>query len=165
MIEKQFGTTFGPPLERGDKARCIVNLRAQINRRGGVPYGWIAIYEVLLFKIYNPLTGQCFPSHETIAEKAECSVSTVQRALKWARQNGLIFWSHGLVRRGWRVLRTSNRYVFTAFLSIRQIAASIAASNGQKARGSRTISFKSLREIDAHAKSLTFPPAPCTFKT
>jgi hypothetical protein len=165
MIDKQFGTVYGPPLKPGDKARCIANLRAEINRRGGVPYGWIAIYEALLFKIYNPLTGQCFPSHETIAAKADCSVSTVQRALKWARENGLIFWSHGLVRRGWRVLRTSNRYVFAAFLSIRRIAASIAASNGQKARRPRTILSKSLKEIDSHARSLTFPPAPCTLKT
>ena len=165
MTEKQFGTIYGPPLKHGDKARCIANLRAEINRRGGVPYGWIAIFEVLLFKIYNPLTGQCFPSHKTIAEKAECSVSTVQRALKWARHSGLIFWSHGLVRRGWRVVRTSNRYVFAAFLSIRQIAASIAASNGQKARRPKTIPFKSLTEIDAHARSLNFPPAPCTLKT
>jgi hypothetical protein len=52
--------------------------------------------------------------------------------LKWARENGLILWAHGLVRDGWRVLRTSNRYAFAAFLSIRRIAASIATSNGQK---------------------------------
>jgi hypothetical protein len=45
----------------------------------------------------------------------------VQRALKWARENNLIQWAHGLVRDGWRVLRTSNRYAFAAFLTMRRI--------------------------------------------
>jgi DNA-binding GntR family transcriptional regulator len=165
MTEKQFGTQYGPPLKRNEKARCIVNLKAEIKRYGGVPYGWLIVYETLLFKIYNPLTGQCFPSHETIAAKAGCSVSTVQRALKWARQHNLIFWAHGLIREGWRVIRTSNRYVFAAFLSVRLKAAYIAASNGQKARRTRSISFNSLRKTDAQARSMRFPPAPCTFKT
>ena len=161
MTEKQFGTTYGPPLQRGDKTACIVNLQAEIDRRGGVPYGWLKIYEVLLFAFYNPRTGQCFPSHQAIAAKARCAVSTVQRALKWARENGLIVWAHGLVREGWRVLRTSNRYAFAAFLSIHRIAASIAASNGQRKRRIPT-SYKSLTDIAAEARSFRFPPAPST---
>jgi Helix-turn-helix domain len=161
MTEKQFGTQYGPPLQRGDKTACIVSLHTEIERRGGVPYGWIKIYETLLFAFYNPRTGECFPSHDAIAAKARCAVSTVQRALKWARENGLILWAHGLVRHGWRVLRTSNRYAFAAFLSIRRIAASIAASNGQKRRGVPT-SYKSLTEIAAQARAFHFPPAPCT---
>ncbi|MGP0076207.1 MAG: helix-turn-helix domain-containing protein [Bryobacteraceae bacterium] len=161
MTEKQFGSVYGPPLQRGDKVACIVNLRAEIDRRGGVPYGWLKIYEVLLFAFYSPQTGQCFPSHQAIADKARCSVSTVQRALKWARENALIVWAHGLVRDGWRVLRTSNRYAFAGFLSIRQIAASIAASNGQKRRGIPT-SYKSFAEIAAEARTFGFPPAPST---
>ena len=128
---------------------------------GGVPYGWIRIYEVLLFAFYNPRTGQCFPSHSAIALKARCGVSTVQRALKWAREKGLIVWAHGLVRDGWRVLRTSNRYAFAAFLTIQRIAASIAASNGQKRRGLPT-SYKSLTNVYAEAKTFRFPPAPST---
>jgi hypothetical protein len=161
MIEKQFGTVYGPPLQRRDKTACIVNLHAEIDRIGGVPYGWIKIYETLLFAFYNPRTGQCFPSHQAIADKSRCSVSTVQRALKWARDNSLIVWAHGLVRDGWRVLRTSNRYAFAAFLSIYRIAASIAASNGQKRRGVPT-SYKSLTETAAEARSFRFPPAPST---
>jgi len=161
MIEKQFGTEYGPPLQRGDKTACIVNLHAEIDRRGGVPYGWMRIYEVLLFAFYNSRTGQCFPSHQAIALKARCGVSTVQRALKWARENGLIVWAHGLVRDGWRVLRTSNRYAFAAFLSIQRIAASIAASNGQKRRGI-PILYKSLGETAAEARTLKLPPAPST---
>jgi len=159
MIEKQFGTVYGPALQRGDKTACIVNLQAEIDRLGGVPYGWIRIYEVLLFAFYNPRTGQCFPSHQAIATKARCAVSTVQRALKWARENGLIVWAHGIVRDGWRVLRTSNRYAFAAFLSIRRIAASIASSNGQRRRGIPT-SYKSLTDIATEARSFSFPTAP-----
>ncbi len=159
MTEKQFGYDYGPALRRGDKTACIINLHAEIDRRGGVPYGWIRIYEVLLFAFYNPRTGQCFPSHSAIALKARCGVSTVQRALKWARENGLIGCAHGLVRDGWRVLRTSNRYAFAAFLTIQRIAASIAASNGPKRRGVPT-SYKSLTEIAAQARTFHFPPAP-----
>jgi hypothetical protein len=161
MIEKQFEYTYGPPLQRGDKKTCIVNLHAEIDRLGGVPYGWIRIYEVLLFAFYNPRNGHCFPSHKAIALKARCGVSTVQRALKWARENRLIAWAHGLVRGGWRILRTSNRYAFAAFLTIQRIAASIAASNGQKRRGLPTL-YKSLTDVYAEAKTFRFPPAPST---
>jgi hypothetical protein len=47
MTEKQFGTLYGPPLQRGDKAACILSLQAEIDRRGGIPYGWMKIYEAL----------------------------------------------------------------------------------------------------------------------
>lgn len=163
MIEKQFGTEYGPPLQRGDKTACIVSLQAEIDRLGGVPYGWMRIYETLLFAFYNPRTGQCFPSHKAIAIKARCGVRTVQRALKWARHNNLIQWAHGVVRDGWRVLRTSNRYAFAAFLTMRRIIASIAASDGQRRRGVPT-SYKSLADIASEARSFSFPPAPSSMK-
>ncbi len=120
MIERQFGIQYGPALRRDEKARCIASLRAEIERRGGVPYGWMRVYDVLLFGFYNPRSGECFPSHAAIAAKAGCSVSTVQRALKWARDNHLTASAHGLVRHGWQVFRTSNRYAFAAFLSVQQ---------------------------------------------
>ena len=121
MIEKQFGTEYGPALNPATRPHVSVNLQAEIDRaRRLSPTDGCEIYETLLFGFYNPRTGQCFPSHQAIATKARCSVSTVQRALKWARDNSLIQWAHGLVRDGWRVLRTSNRYAFAAFLSIRR---------------------------------------------
>ena len=159
MIEKQFGADYGPALKRGDKTACIVNLQAEIDRLGGVPYGWVRVFEILLFGFYNPRTGQCFPSHKAIAAKTRCSVRTVQRALKWARENNLIQWAHGIVRDGWRVLRTSNRYCFSAFLTIRRIVASIEASNRQSSRGIPT-SYRKLSEIDREARSFSFPTAP-----
>lgn len=163
MIEKQFGTIYGPPLQRGDKTACIISLQAEIDRRGGVPYGWMRIYEVLLFGFYNPRTGECFPSHKTIAAKARCGVRTVQRALKWARDNNLIVWVHGIIRDGWRLLRTSNRYAFATFLTMRRILVSIAATNGQTRRRIPT-SYKSLADIAAEARSFSFPPAPSSLK-
>jgi hypothetical protein len=166
MIEKQFGTEYGPALQRGDKTACIVSLQAEIDRLGGVPYGWMRIYEVLLFGFYNPRTGQCFPSHMAIATKARCSVRTVQRALKWARENSLIQWAHGLVRDGWRVVRTSNRYAFATFLTVRRILVSITASDGQRRRGVPTsyTSYRSLAEINTELKSFSFPSAPSSFR-
>ncbi len=163
MLEKQFGTEYGPPLQRGDKDACIVSLQADIDRLGGVPYGWMNIYETLLFDFYNPRTGQCFRSHKAIATKARCGVRTVQRSLKWARENKLIQWAHGVVRDGWRVLRTSNRYAFAAFLTVRRILASIAASNGQRRRGIPT-SYKTLAQIAAEARSFSFPTTPSSTK-
>jgi hypothetical protein len=41
------------PDSSGDKTACIVSLQAKIDGLGGVPYGWIKIYEVLLFAFYN----------------------------------------------------------------------------------------------------------------
>ena len=163
MIEKQFGPDYGPALQRGDKTACIVNLQSEIDRLGGVPYGWVKIYETLLFGFYNPRTGHCFPSHKALAAKARCGIRTVQRALKWARDNDLIQWSHGLVRDGRRVLRTSNRYAFSTFLTIRRIVASIAASNRQTDRGIPT-SYKNLSYVAAEARSFSFPTAPCNLK-
>jgi hypothetical protein len=169
MIEKQFGYDYGPALRRGDKTACIVNLQAEIDRQGGVPYGWMRVYEVLLFAFYNPRTGQCFPSHKAIAAKARCGVRTVQRALKWAQENNLIQWSHGIVRDGWRVLRTSNRYAFSRFLTVRRIVSPIAASDGQNRRGLPTSYLspptnRSFAEIAAEARSFSLPPAPCTLQ-
>ena len=70
MIEKQFGTGYGPPLQRDHKTSCITSLQAEIDRLGGVPYGWMKIYEVLLFAFYNPRTGM----HEFIVESREPSI-------------------------------------------------------------------------------------------
>ncbi len=48
-----------------------------------------------------------WPAHETLAEKAYCSVRTVQDALAQGRRLGLVDWVSGAGR------RTSNRYSLT----------------------------------------------------
>lgn len=55
--------------------------------------------------------GLIFPSHESIAHRAHCSVSTVKRALDAGRALGLIDW-RGVWRRvwGWASKRSSNLY-------------------------------------------------------
>lgn len=164
MIEKTFGTLYGPPLDRNAKAACMVNLQMQIDRLGGVPYGWVRVYEALLFGFYNRHTGQCFPSHQAIAHKARCSAATVKRALKWAKENGLISWAHGVVQDGWRLLRTSNRYAFAVFLTMRRVLASFVVTDAQRERRLVT-PYKSMDETAAEARTFRFPPAPCTVKT
>jgi DNA-binding IclR family transcriptional regulator len=82
----------------------------------------LAVLEALLWGFHNARTGLCFPSLASLAERAECARSTVQKALETLETLGLLSWvHHRLVRRRehgpggwrWRVLRTSNGYRLT----------------------------------------------------
>ena len=68
----------------------------------------------------------CFPSYERIAEAAECARSTVAEALKALEWAGVLTWQNRITRiqvrerdlfghwaSRWRVIRTSNAYVFS----------------------------------------------------
>ena len=70
-------------------------------------------------------SGCCFPSYEAIAAKAECARSTVAEALKALEWAGVLTWQNRITRilvrerdlfgqwaSRWRVIRTSNAYVF-----------------------------------------------------
>src|SRR5438270_7084794 len=59
---------------------------------------------------YRGTGGIAWPAHATLAERAECCVRTVQRALEAARELGLVSWSTRRLRAGWRSLRSSNAY-------------------------------------------------------
>ena len=104
MIENNSAPCTALPSTVDDKGRlyCPPSGRDRPARRR--PLRLDGVYEALLFGFYNRHTGQCFPSHQAIAPKARCSVATVKRALKWAKDNALISWAHGLVRDGWRVI-------------------------------------------------------------
>jgi hypothetical protein len=65
---------------------------------------------LLTLRTYRGRSGMIHPSHETLAERAKCSVSTVQWALRQAQRLGLVSWTERRVRAGWRWLRTSNCY-------------------------------------------------------
>jgi hypothetical protein len=69
--------------------------------------------------------GRCFPSYGAIAAKAECARSTVAAALKVLELARALAWQHRIARirvcernlfgqwaNRWRVIRTSNAYVF-----------------------------------------------------
>jgi hypothetical protein len=68
---------------------------------------------LLTLRTYRGHGGLICPSHDTLADRANCHPSTVLRALQAARDLGLVRWSERRVRAGWRWLRTSNRYTLT----------------------------------------------------
>jgi len=59
---------------------------------------------------YRGTGGIAWPAHATLAERAECCVRTVQRALEVARELGLVSWSHRRRLVGGRSVRSSNAY-------------------------------------------------------
>jgi hypothetical protein len=76
-------------------------------------------------ELINGRSGACFPSYERIADKAECCRRTVAEALRVLEWAGILTWQHRIARvrercrdlwgrEGWRwrVVRTSNAYVF-----------------------------------------------------
>lgn len=129
--ETVFGAGRQVGLDRNVKARIAVYARAWSaeNRRPGQHKGPITrafmdVLKALLWGFHNTETGACFPSYERIAEKAECSRSTVYEALKVLEWAGVLSWQHRITRirerctdlfghQGWRwrVVRTSNAYV------------------------------------------------------
>ena len=68
---------------------------------------------LLTLRTYRGRGGSIHPSHATLAERVDCHTSTVWRALRAARDLGLVQWSERRIRAAWRSLRTSNRYWLT----------------------------------------------------
>jgi hypothetical protein len=96
--------------------------------------------------------GSCrfgiFPSHQTLATRARCSVRTVQRALQAARELGLVSWAAQRVRASWRSLRASNRYVL---LMPAGPVSTAAPTTGQQGRGVTYPQEKRAHEASAQA--------------
>jgi hypothetical protein len=65
---------------------------------------------LLTLATFRGAGGLICPAHATLAERAGCSVSTVQRALAQAFRLDLVSWTERRIRAGWRWLRTSNAY-------------------------------------------------------
>jgi DNA-binding MarR family transcriptional regulator len=129
--EKLFGDGRPRPLDRNGKARVMVYARALMRRtEKGRAYGQItakalAVLEALLWGFHNAKSGLCFPSYETIAERAGCARSTVGEALKALEAAGVLTWVNRIMRVrercadlfGYmgsrvRIIRTSNGYAF-----------------------------------------------------
>jgi Helix-turn-helix domain len=130
--EKVFGPGRAVPLDRNAKARIMAYARAWGARhrqpgqhRGPITRAFLEVLEALLWGFHNSRSGCCFPSYEAIATKAECARSTVAEALKALEWAGVLTWVHRIARiqvrevdlfgrwaSRWRVIRTSNAYVF-----------------------------------------------------
>jgi hypothetical protein len=130
--EKEYGPARGIPLDRNAKARIRAyargyNAKHKTGRqhRGPITWAYERVLMALLYGFHNSKDGRCFPSYEAIAEKAECNRSTVYEAIRLLEAIGLLTWVNRIVKvqepvldllgqwaRRWRVLRTSNAYVF-----------------------------------------------------
>jgi hypothetical protein len=130
--EKVFGPGRAVPLDRNAKARIMAYSRTWSRlhclpgqHKGPITRACLDVLQALLWGFHNSRTGICFPSYERIAEKAECSRTTVYEALKVLEWAGVLSWQHRIVRVRelcqdlwgragwrWRVIRTSNAYVF-----------------------------------------------------
>lgn len=117
------------PLDREAKVR-IMHLARCLKRRTepGKHYGSITgkavdVLHALVWLIHDGRSGQCNPSYETIAGKAACARSTVCEAIRMLELAGVLSWVNRIHRirdrapdlfggAVWRVVRTSNAYVF-----------------------------------------------------
>jgi hypothetical protein len=130
--EKVFGPGRAAPLDRNAKARIMTYARAWSARqrrpgqhRGPITRAFLDVLEALLWGFHNSRSGCCFPGYEAIAGKADCARSTVAGALKVLEWAGVLTWQHRIARvqvreldlfgrwaSRWRVIRTSNAYMF-----------------------------------------------------
>src|SRR5262245_7365872 len=128
---KLFGEGRLTPLDRNAKIRIMTLARALTRRaEKGKHYGivtakFLAVLGALLWGFHNAATGRCYPSYETIAEKADVARSTVYEAIHALERAGILTWVNRIARirewgpdlfgraqNRWRVIRTSNAYTF-----------------------------------------------------
>ena len=96
---------------------------ASIAARSPAPI--MEVFEAMLFGFHNSKTGLCFPSYEAIADKAKCCRDTVYEAIKVLEDANVLTWVNRIWREQvrerdlfgqwatrWRIVRTSNAYVF-----------------------------------------------------
>lgn len=111
------------PLDRNAKARIAAYARAH---RGQLTRAALDVLTALLWGFHNARSGVCYPSYESIADRAGCARSTVAAALKALEWVGVLTWQNRITRVRercadlfgrdgwrWRVIRTSNAYQFT----------------------------------------------------
>jgi DNA-binding transcriptional MocR family regulator len=106
-------------------ARALSHRTEQGKHYGIITAKFVAVLEALLWGFHNAATGRCFPSYETIADRAGCARSTVYDALRALEDAGILTWVNRITRiremgvdlfgkaaNRWRVIRTSNAYAF-----------------------------------------------------
>jgi hypothetical protein len=127
-----FGPARGIPLDRNAKARIMVYAQAWSAKhrqpgqhRGPLTRAFMEVLETLLWGFHNSRSGQCFPSYEAIAARAKCHRDTVYQAIKALEAADVLTWVNRIVREQvrerdlfgkwatrWRIVRTSNAYLF-----------------------------------------------------
>ena len=83
------------------------------------------VLEALLWGFHNSRDGRCFASYESIAAKAQCNRDTVYEAIKALELADVLTWVNRITRirtreldlfgqmaTRWRIIRTSNAYLF-----------------------------------------------------
>ena len=130
--EKVFGPGRAMPLDRNAKARIKVYVQGYNARHrqpgqhhGPITRAYMDVFEALLWGFHNSRDGRCFPSYEAIADKAKCCRDTVYEAIKALEAANVLTWANRIVRelvrerdlfgqwaQRWRIVRTSNAYVF-----------------------------------------------------
>jgi hypothetical protein len=130
--EKVFGAARGIPLDRNAKTRILVYARVWSRKhkepgqhRGPLTRATMEVLEALLWGFHNSKSGLCFPSYEAIACKAECCRDTVYEAIRALEAADVLTWVNRIVRERvreldlfgqwatrWRIVRTSNAYLF-----------------------------------------------------
>jgi hypothetical protein len=158
MIRRRREKVFGPgravPLDRNAKARILAYARAWGARhkqprqhKGPITRAFLEVLEALLWGFHNSRSGCCFPSYAAIGAKAECARSTVAEALKALEWAGVLTWQNRIARihvrerdlfghwaSHWRVIRTSNAYVFR---DPQQRPEGVPASKSENPRGTQ----------------------------
>jgi hypothetical protein len=127
-----FGPARGIPLDGNAKARLKAFVlgynakhRQQGQHRGPITRAIMEVFEAMLYGFHNSKTGLCFPSYEAIAEKAKCCRDTVYEAIKVLEAANVLTWVNRIFREQvreldlfgkwatrWRIIRTSNAYLF-----------------------------------------------------
>jgi hypothetical protein len=74
----------------------------------------IRVLRCLLFQFHNTTTGQCDPSYTAIQARTGLCRGAVADALQRLEIAGVIQVIRRIVRSGWRVVQTTNAYIFQA---------------------------------------------------
>jgi Helix-turn-helix domain len=130
--EKLFGLARGFPHDRNARVRIQAYVLAwnAKNKRDGQHQGPLTaaaqrVLHALLWHFASYKDGLCFPSYETIAEKARCCRDTVAEAIKALEDTGVFTWVNRIDRvaesvkdlfghwtKAYRIVRRSNVYQF-----------------------------------------------------
>ena len=108
-------------LDRNDKARIIylaekteLRTKAKGRKAGAIGQGGLQVLRCLLHQFHNTSTGQCDPGYTAIQARTGMCRAAVAEAIKRLEATGIICVMRRLVRNGWRVVQTTNAYLFPA---------------------------------------------------